>query len=143
MDDWNWREHVQPSAFAERVGELQWANEDHMEEESEHSTSTDERWHNWARRRGVRYLENGRLREYVEDGQVEHQRYIWRRNPPMDGYPWYWERQWDEGWQEGESGDGAVFNVNSKGTETPGWWTSPQGEQYGYLGEDWAPANDV
>ena len=116
------------------------ANENHMEEESERSTSTEGQWQDRTHHRGVRYLENGTMREYVEDGQVDHQRYMWRRNQPLEGYPWYWERQWDEGWLEGRRGDGAVFNVNNKGTVTESWWQSPQGGQYGHLEtEDWAP----
>ena len=143
--DWNWQEPEPPPAAARLPDEdmQQMANENRMDEESEQSASTEGQWHDrdgqWPDR-GVRYLENGTMREYVENGQRDHQRYMWRRNQPETGYPWYWERHWNEVWREGRRGDGAVFHVNSKGTDTESWWQSPRGEQFGHMEtEHWAP----
>ena len=95
MDNWDWRGHVPPPAVAQIPdgGMQRMANENHMEEESKRSTSTEGQWQDRTPHRGVRYLENGTMREYVENGQVDHQRYMWRRNQPLEGYPWYWENQ--------------------------------------------------
>ena len=52
------------------------------------------------------------------------------------GYPWYKERYWDEGWYDGTHGDGVVLHVNTRGTDTPSWWKSPGGGQFGYMDAD-------
>ena len=62
------------------------------------------------------------------------------KKPAIGGLPMVLGTTMDEGWLEGRRGDGAVFNVNRKGTVTESWWQSPQGGKYGHLEtEDWAP----
>ena len=100
-----------------------------MDEWDDHSTSTESQRPN----RGVQYLEDGTVREYVDHGGNDHQRYIWRRAHTDWGYSWYKEQHWDDGWYEGTHGDGAGLHVNDKGTEMPQAWETLEGRQFGYL----------
>ena len=76
------------------------------------------------------------MREYVDHEWSDHQRYIWRRNQTKWGYPWYKEQHWDDGWYEGTHGYGAVLHVNNRSTDTPSWWQSLGGGQFGYMDAD-------
>ena len=101
----------------------------YMDEWDKHSTSTASQWSD----RGVQFLENGTIREYVDHEGSDHHRYTWRRNQTEWGYPWYKEQRWDNGWYDVTYGDGAVLHVNNRSTDTPSWWQSPGGGQFGYM----------